>query len=265
MNGVATYGMLGKNGRLGNCLFQIAATIAYACDNGKMWTFPEWDKSQYFKAFPQERVNLANTLTEKAFHYNELESLPGNVSLDGFFQSESYFKNREDTVRSQLQFTDNVTAKCKKIINDYSVQHRSIISIHFRFGDYIDNAYYVALNETKYYIDAINKMQYLIAPTELTPLFFVFSDDKERADAVMESLRDNVYNWLHYKVIHMDNEVEDLCLMSLCDKAIIANSSFSWWGAWFGNKKTVVAPKDWFGSAANHNTKDLIPENWIKL
>jgi hypothetical protein len=57
----------------------------------------------------------------------------------------------------------------------------------------------------------------------------------------------------------------DLCLMSMCDHNIIANSSFSWWGAWLNNNpnKKVVAPKKWFGPAYTHNTKDLYPESWI--
>lgn len=265
MKGVATYGMLGKNGRLGNCLFQIAATIGYACDNGKMWTFPEWDKAQYFNAFPKERLNLANVLNEKAFHYNELPCVQGNVSLEGYFQSELYFKKWESNVRLQLEFVDSVQKGCKNVIDKYAKPGQSIVSIHFRFGDYIDNPYYVALHETLYYIKAIEKIYGEQEDAGVLPLFFVFSDDKERAEAVMDSLAEHQFHNLNYVIFDPVNEIEDLCLMSMCDKAIIANSSFSWWGAYLGKQKDVIAPCEWFGSVAGHNTKDLIPEGWFKI
>ena len=85
--------------------------------------------------------------------------------------------------------------------------------------------------------------------------FLVFSDD------IQWSMKNLVGNNLRF---FSHNHFYDLCMMSLCDAHIIANSSYSWWGAWLGNKERVVAPERWFGEALNHkNIKDVYCENWV--
>ena len=87
----------------------------------------------------------------------------------------------------------------------------------------------------------------------------IFSDDTDwcKEQKLFEDDR--------FAIAEGGNQFYDMCLMTMCDDFIIANSSFSWWGAWLGNRGKVVAPKTWFGKNLNHDTKDLYCENWIKL
>ena len=87
----------------------------------------------------------------------------------------------------------------------------------------------------------------------------IFSDDTDwcKEQKIFEDDR--------FAVAEGGNQFYDMCLMTMCDDFIIANSTFSWWGAWLGNRGKVIAPKTWFGEGLKHDTKDLYCENWIKL
>ena len=128
-----------------------------------------------------------------------------------------------------------------------------ICSIHVRRGDYLTKPNIHPTQTINYYMDAVK----LMSPNTL---FLVFSDD-------IGWCKDNFKDFTNIVFIEGNSDYEDLLLMSLCDNNIICNSSFSWWAAWLNQNpnKKVVAPKLWFGSGLNHNTKDITPENWIEL
>ena len=131
------------------------------------------------------------------------------------------------------------------------------VSIHFRRGDYVGNAVHET-DKTVYYKEAME----LIESKVENPVYFLFSDDipwvKENFTTSFET---------HYIDFNdASTNFEDLKLMSSCQHNIMANSSFSWWGAWLNSNpnKTVIAPKLWFNDE-KVNTSDIIPENWIQL
>lgn len=266
MQGIATYSRLGIEGRLGNQLFEVAAACAYALDNDKFFGF-NWSYSDSFENFPKiNSGNILNIYKEPNFHYNEIPFIEGNVDLQGFFQSEKYFEKHSKVIRSLFTFNKDIKENCYKILTPLIKEHRKLVSIHMRFGDYLNNPFYAQLTETDYYKLAINEIYSQSDPSDTHPLFLVFSDDVVRAEAAMFKLAiDKNCMLANYLVMNGNSEIEDLCLQTLCDKNIIANSSFSWWAAWLSGNKHVIAPSSWFGPSANLDTKDLIPSQWKKI
>jgi len=256
MNGCVTYPLLGRNGRLGNCLFQSAATIGYAGENGKMYAFPEWEYAKHFKNFPQGAVPKEyKSIKEAGFYYEQLPFAEGDVGLDGYLQSEKYFKRFDGTVRSAFEFNDFLV-DTSKILLKKDRDEQVNVAVHLRFGDYVGNSFYTQLWETEYYASAF----FDFANQKNT--YYIFSDDIAMAQREFNrmGIPENYYGKFFYVSGYSD--IQDLCSMSLCDKIIMANSSFSWWGAWLGTKKHVIAPKEWFSKSAGLDTKDLYCEGW---
>lgn len=182
-----------------------------------------------------------------------------NVYLEGYWQSENYFKDIRPYLLNEIRF-ENLTTKTyyyKNIIES----HSESVSIHVRRGDYASNPdttnFHGLMNKT-YYLQAIQ----LITSKLENPYFFVFSDDKEFVKTMFEGF-DNIEF-----IEGLTYDYEDLHLMSLCKHQIIANSSFSWWGAWLNRneRKQIIAPKQWFhDEEMQSKTTDLIPSSWIKI
>jgi len=166
-------------------------------------------------------------------------SLKDDVWLTGFFQSAKYFS---ESIREEFKFNgpNNI------------IEAGESVFIHVRRGDYLNNSTYESCS-LDYYNQAIN----LIKEKIVNPKFYIFSDDMEW---VKNNLNIPEATYLSY------SDHEDLYLMSQCRHAIIANSSFSWWGAWLINNpgKIVVTPSKWFRNKTI-NTKDLIPDSWIRI
>jgi hypothetical protein len=183
------------------------------------------------------------------FQYKDIENpIDINYYLDGYWQSEKYFEESSDLIRNDFQTNE----KTLEIINKTPLLDSNTISIHIRRTDYITSNGYHPVQSLDYYKEAIK----LIGDYDY---IFVFSDDIDWCK-----------NNLNFRdMIFMENmsEIEDLFIMSKCKNNIIANSSFSWWGAWLNEnkQKKVIAPKLWFGQQVSLNTLDIIPKNWIKL
>ena len=243
---MVTFDGLGNFGRLGNGLFQIASTIGIARKNGTDFTFPKWKHQEVFKKpLPNTELKTWEIVKEKNFHYDNYVLNPNyNYNLFGYWQSPKYWEHCKEEVLSYFQFTaELIRAQSLKLITIDTA------SIHVRRGDYLGLQGYHPVLPLEYYNKAIQQF-----PKEQK--FIVFSDDIEWCKK---------HFLLDRFAFANGSEVEDLCLMSLCTGHIIANSSFSWWGAYLSGKGKVIAPINWFGSKANHNTKDLIPENWMRL
>ncbi len=180
----------------------------------------------------------------------------GRLYLYGYWQCENYFKAVESTIRRDFTFKKQPNAANMQYLNN--IDKVNAVSIHFRRGDYV--AVQTAINfngicSIDYYKAAIAQIKSKVE----NPHFFVFSDDlswvKENIDFEdPHTFVDGNYG---------ENSYEDMRLMAACKHNIIANSTFSWWGAWLNNNrdKVVIAPKNWFKTERT----DIIPNNWIKI
>ncbi|MBN2106051.1 MAG: alpha-1,2-fucosyltransferase [Deltaproteobacteria bacterium] len=197
---------------------------------------------------------------EPHFHFDKnFFKAPGTVYLYGFWQSERYFQKIASVLRKEFQIIDpqqGRNAELAEIINS-----SNSVSVHIRGGDYVNNPVthkHHGACSPAYYGRCIEWISGHIK----NPLFFVFSDDIARAKAQLPA---------HEYFVFVDhntekNAHEDLRLMSQCKHHIIANSTFSWWGAWLGSHhdKKVLAPVPWF-SNPGRTTTDLLPGGWITI
>ena len=278
---------IGNLGRLGNQMFEYAALRGIAATHGYDWMIPPYDTQSIENyslhyCFKMEDVDdshlgllQAGYLQERFFHYDEqlANRCPDNVSLHGFFQSEKYFKNVEYEIRKEYTFHDEHMEPCKEIMEQY--KNQSPIMLHVRRGDpnltdprgfkwsYTECSSMHPPQTLDYYERALAEFD------DNQPVF-VFSDS---VDWVKEQEFFSGDRFLISEPIdkYADGSFTpyaDLCLMSLCSHAIIANSSMSWWGAWLQTNpnKKVIAPKNWFGHAyADKDTTDLYCPDWIIL
>ena len=202
-----------------------------------------------------EPLLLSKVASQRYYHFDpEVLDLPDNTYLMGYWQNEKYFADIENILRHDLTFKHKLNAKNKKIA--FQINNSNSVSIHIRRGDLlnIDN---IVILDLEYYISCI---EYIAAEIN-DPNFFVFSDDINWAKNNLKS---------KFNIIYLENNSpsEDLHLMSLCKHNIIANSSFSWWGAWLNKNsdKIVLVSKSipWV-FYDNFNPDDLYPKNWIKI
>ncbi len=193
--------------------------------------------------------------------YNpKFEEVTDNIYLRGYWQSERFFQDCKDVIRSDFEFITQPTGLNLEIHQEI-LETESSISLHVRRGDYLDqkNKSIFSRCSQEYYEQAVG----LIAEQcQITPKVYLFSDDPE---------------WVsnHFKlpfemraITHnpADKAIEDLRLMTACKHHVIANSSFSWWGAWLGqnpNKITVV-PARWFADP-KYSNPDIYCKGWIRL
>jgi|TARA_R110000796_G_scaffold74_14_gene335 hypothetical protein len=249
-------------GGLGNYLFQIATSYSLAIDNGDSIVYdPENSvivhnhintyRNNVLNNVPFGCVLVENEYQEPDFRYSPIEYKP-NLKINGYYQSEEYFKHNRESILELFSFGDD----SNKLVNEkYSdILNSKTCAIHVRRGNYLTlpNHHPVCLFD--YYQRAIELM-----PKDCT--FVVFSDDLAWCK--------NNFNSIDREFCYVEGNVDyvDLLLMSKCDNNIIANSSFSWWGAWLNTNpnKLVIGPTKWFGSAINHNTENLIPKTWVKI
>ena len=271
---------IGCNGRLGNQMFQYASMRGIAAVKGFDWVVPpeNYDHTAnyaLFETFKMTNVQEKNigfvegeTLKETIHCYDEnlVDSCSDNTNLDGFFQTEKYFENIVDEIRSDFTFKDEYLKPCKEFIDSLDT---TPIFLHVRRGDAIGKEHYHPVAPMSYYVEALKRFD------KDTPCF-VFSDDIDwcKSQEFFKSDRflfnDNIERY-DYQSMDGSGSMQytllphvDLCLMSLCSGAIIVNSSFSWWGAWLQNNKgKVIASKPWFGpSASDLDTSDVVPDHW---
>jgi hypothetical protein len=194
---------------------------------------------------------------EQAVPFDEnILKVPGNVFLRGYWQSQKYFKVIEPILREELTLLTPPSGLNLGLAEQ--IRSCTAISLHVRRGDYVTNS---ATNQThgtlsvEYYKTAADVILRFIPDAT----FFIFSDDIPWVKENLNMKSSTIF--VNHNTEKTD--YEDLRLMSLCQHHIIANSSFSWWGAWLNPKreKMIVAPKKWY--SINVDTKDLIPEDWM--
>lgn len=196
---------------------------------------------------------------EPYFHYwDGIKTIPSDCYLAGYWQSDKYFSGVAEQIRDDFSF--RIPLECGNIEIATQINEVNSVSLHVRRGDYISTSKNVAtygVCSLDYYSAAIKN----IADRVQCPHFFVFSDDPVW---VRNNLKID-FNHQYIDRNHGENSYNDMRLMSLCKHHIIANSSFSWWGAWLNRSvdKIVVAPERWFSNGIN--TKDLLPIEWVRL
>jgi hypothetical protein len=199
-------------------------------------------------------------IVEKQFHFDpEILNTPNNVLLDGYWQSEKYFIDITGILRREFVIKYHQDLQSQKFAN--LIQSTESVSLHVRRTDYVQNTLTNKIHGTcdqEYY----NRSVRHVGDRLSNPHFFIFSDEPHWA-------KDNLK--FDYPITIIDcndasRNYEDLRLMSMCNHNIIANSSFSWWGGWLNANphKLVIAPQKWFNDETK-NTKDIVPNQWIKM
>lgn len=197
---------------------------------------------------------------ENGFQFNlKMLQIGDNSYLEGYWVSEKYFEDIRDIIYKEFTFKKKPNEKNKIIIN--KIFNTSSISLHLRRGDYVTDQktnQFHGVCDIDYYYKAIKYMGSKIK----NPHFFIFSDDMHWVRKNLKIMAPADYiDW------NTGNEsYEDMRLMSFCKHNIVANSTFSWWGAWLNQnpEKIVIAPKKWFANISI-NTKDVIPIYWTRF
>jgi hypothetical protein len=210
----------------------------------------------------QEQISILPVFKEKHFHFDiDFKNIPNNIVLKGYWQTEKYFIDIEDIIRNEFSLKKSAEGKNKEVLQN--INSMNSVSLHIRRGDYVTNTYESQILVSKD-LEYFNQCVEYIVKRVPDCHFFIFSDDKAW---VKENLN------LRYPVTFVDHNdastnYEDLRLMSFCKHNIICNSSFSWWGAWLNTNpgKIICAPQKWFSDETKYiDSKDLIPETWIKF
>ena len=277
---------IGSLGRLGNQMFEYAALRGIAARHSYEFCIPPEERKgienyslhNCFQLSPDRSEGFfdnINYVQEPHFHFSEelFETCPDNVSLHGFFQSWRYFANVTEEIRKDFTFHKTISDPCVEMMQE--LEGEEPIMLHVRRGDpnltdprgfkwsYTQCGSMHPVQPIEYYEEALSKF-----PPNQPVIVFSDSVDwvKEQeffsGDRFMISEPEDKYADGSF------TPYADLCLMSLCSHAIIANSSMSWWGAWLQTNpdKIVIAPKMWFGpDYKDKDTKDLYCPEWILL
>ena len=260
------YNHLGKNGRFGNQMFQYAALKGIARKHGYDFCIPSGPKTEdgfhdeenqhkLLMAFKMSKLKLVDMFpapyreeSTNKFDEDLFENCKDNVNLYGFFQSEKYFKHIEGEIRTDFTFHNDIMDPCKEAFGDDG----DMIGLHIRRTDYVQKQDYHPLCDMDYYARALEKL-----PKDIPVV--VVSDDPKWCE------KQELFAPDRFMISESDDNLIDMCILSLCNYHVIANSSFSWWGAWLAESNKVIAPKTWFGPAANLDDSDIVPEEWERI
>ncbi|MFH6999047.1 alpha-1,2-fucosyltransferase [Flavobacterium sp. FlaQc-57] len=234
-------------------------------------SFAEKDEARKYKFFKNdllskiERKLVQNLpffnkrfVVEKGFDIINKNNLIDNCYYDGYWQSHYYFDSIAKILENDLQLNFELSEANKEF--EKEIKQTNSISLHIRRGDYLSiasNSKIYSICTQEYYQKAIDFFKQKFE----NPVFFVFSDD---INWVNENFKGNVFKIVD---INQDDPSSDLYLMSKCKHNVIANSSFSWWGAWLNSNsgKIVISPKDWYVNEETNNKAlaSLILKDWI--
>ena len=278
-------------GGLGNQLFQIFTVISYAIKYKHMFKFIGTEelggdgstkRKTYWKTFlfklsgflMEEYPHFDIVLNEKGFSFKELpqDILSYNnltIIVRGYFQSYKYFQENYDIICRILNIAEKRLDVLEEVVDKYhSMQFlEKGISLHFRLGDYKKSPDYHPIMSPEYYKNAL---QYIINKIDYIPnvLYFCEDEDVESVNETIQLLKNEFPTIEFERATNTLDDWQQMLLMSCCNHNIIANSSFSWWGAYFNvnNNKIVCYPSVWFGRAMSDvDVSDLFPHEWVKI
>ena len=273
-------------GGLGNQLFQIFSLISYSIDNNINYKILEFKDD---KVSPCDNKSLRNTYwknllkniynktikningpiylyNEPCFEYKPLPIISDkskNYMFFGYFQSHKYFQDNLDKILDLLRLNEIK----KQYINNYD--YENTVSLHFRIGDLIvgENKCHGPILSIDYYINSLDRLIKDTGKNNWDILYFYEQSDKDMIDKNINILKGKYDKLKFISIDHKLDDWEQIICMSLCKHNIIANSTFSWWGAYLNNNDNkVYYPNTWFGSAlSGKNLKDLFLDDWVKI
>jgi len=271
-------------GGLGNQLFQIFSLISYTIDNNIDYKILEFKDD---KVSPLDNNSLRNTYwnnllkniynktikningpiyqyNEPCFEYKPLPIISDkskNYMLFGYFQSHKYFQDNLNKILDLIKWND-IKQPYK---NNYD--YENTISLHFRIGDYINLQSHHPVLSIDYYINSLDRLIKDTDKNDWNILYFYEQSDKDMIEKNINILKEKYDKLKFISIDHKLDDWEQMICMSLCKHNIIANSTFSWWGAYLNeNDNRVYYPDTWFGSAmGNKNLNDLFLDDWEKI
>jgi hypothetical protein len=273
-------------GGLGNQLFQIFATISYAIKHKERFNFLYSEilgsRVTYWNTFlinlkSFTHLNLSNVkiIKEQVFHYQDILSpnlienngvmQKENIKLYGYFQSYKYFQDYYDTISKLIK----LEKQKERVIYKYIQNYKSMVSMHFRLGDYKLLQEFHPIMKIEYYKNSIEHIVEKTNNKNLKILYFSEKKDATLVDETINNLKNLFPDCIFIKAFDYAEDWEQMLMMSLCSHNIIANSTFSWWSAYFNSNKDKIVcyPAVWFGPRLIdvNNTRDLFPDGWIKI
>jgi hypothetical protein len=277
-------------GGLGNQLFQIFTTIAYATKmrnpfvfldkqqlnnglNGSTIRYAYWDTFlSFLKPFLKKSDEMQSMICikEPGFEYTAIPEhfqLNYGTMLVGYFQSPLYFDIYKDTILKLIHFNLKQTIVKAKCPLDYE----NTISMHFRLGDYKKLPGFYPILPVEYYKNAllhmVQELPTPLAGKQISVLYFCEDDDHNDVIQTIMQLQQQFPIIAFKRASTEFQDWEQMIVMSLCQYNIIANSTFSWWGAYLNTNvcKIVCYPDIWFGPKILHKTTDLFPEDWTAI
>jgi hypothetical protein len=279
-----SFNNIGYMGRLGNQMFQFASTVGIANRTGLEAKFPIENTriNQYTGPFdpilgrnmpvkcdllecfdiPDEFFIKKNDIevnflyTEHNFSYNkETEFIVDFTDMNGYFQSEKYFIDQRDLILKYFKFRDEYNQKASIYIDSIKLENpnKELTSVHVRRGDYLQYPDHHPSCPLEYYKKSMSHLS-----GKCDQIFILFSDDPEWC-------REN-FSGPDFLISNLKDAYSEMCAMTMCHNNIIANSSFSWWGAWLNcENNIVIAPNKWFGPLLDKDTSDVYCKDWIKF
>ena len=242
-----SFNNLGNLGRLANQMFQYASLKGIARNRGYEFSIPPANvfgkrdpvvataELNIYDVFGLDKKNKVGLIPNQVlmermhtFDAELFENCPDNIDIFGYYQTQKYFEHIEDEIRDDFTFDSELIKSCKEFL-EYTYVFRDVIALHIRRGDYVSNPNHPS-----------QSMEYYQRGLEMLPDLdvIVFSDDAEWCK------QQEIFSSDRFSISEGNTTDADLCLMSMCQYHVIANSSFSWWGAWLAKSKKVIAPKN---------------------
>ncbi len=271
------YVVANLSGGIGNQMFQYAAAYAYAKEHNKTIVVSDWpvdlirafnlyflrfrkNDTCFYPAMPKGRRKEISAKLSRGQDVSGFLTDPDIIQISGYFQNERFFKKYAADIRELFTFSEPFPIETEKLKSE--IESRNAVSIHIRRGDYVYYNYH--LMSDGYYKRA---MKYIARRVD-NPHFYIFSDD---IDWVEKNMKFN-YPHTFVKSNRERDSYWDMYLMSLCKHNIIANSTFSWWGAWLNKHpdKIVISPDVWgfikdTPQKTKKTLKEIVPDEWIML
>ena len=276
-------------GGLGNQLFQIFTTLSYALkyskpffflnnrqlgnsENGTTIRYTYWESFlSNLKPFLKniDQIPQLMFIKEKSFNYEDISeyfSTNSGIMLVGYFQSPLYFDKYKNMICKLLKLDQTKIVVKNKVKIDFD--NLTTISLHFRLGDYKNLPEFHPILSEKYYSNSISFILDEMSSNKQTQIIYFCEDqDVEDVDKTIKNLKELFPPLKFNRANPLLEDWEQMLFMSLCSHNIIANSTFSWWGAYLNNnqEKLVCYPEEWFGPKAENDTSNLFPNDWIKI